>query len=80
MDTTPDRLHSLAESLDCFTEDDLLALADITPSTAEGWRKRGKGPAYCIVGNRVLYPREAVAAYLKGQIRDRAIVPAKAML
>jgi len=79
MDNTPDRLHTLAAKLDLFTEDDLLALADITPSTAEAWRKRHRGPAHIIVGNRVFYPREAVAAFLKSQIRDRAPV-AKAML
>jgi predicted site-specific integrase-resolvase len=75
-----DRIQYLAQSLDCLSEHDLLLLADITPATAENWRKRGKGPAYVLLGNRYLYPRAAVAAYLNGNVRERRESLGKAVL
>jgi hypothetical protein len=77
---TADRVANLAQSLDCMTEDDLIALADITPITAEAWRKRGKGPAYVLIGNRYLYPRTAVAQFVQDNVRERRPVTAKAVL
>jgi hypothetical protein len=71
---TAPRLTSLADRLDCFTEHDLLLLAGITPTTAEGWRKRGVGPAYVRAGNRYLYPRNEVAKWLEGRVRERVSV------
>lgn len=67
-----DRIRELAESLDCFIEEDFQALADVKPGTAEAWRKRGQGPAYIRLGNRVLYQRAAVADFLKTLVRERA--------
>ena len=69
--TGVDRIRELAESLDCFTDEDFQALADIKPGTAEAWRKRGQGPAYIRLGNRYLYSREAVREYLKTLVRAR---------
>ena len=66
-----DRIRELAQSMDCLPESDLCLLADVTPSTAEAWRKRGKGPAYILIGNRYLYPRTAVAEYLQSRVRER---------
>ena len=66
-----DRVRLLAESLDCLPEEDLCILANITPGTAEAWRKRGKGPAVLLFGKRYLYPRSAVAQYLQAQVRER---------
>ena len=66
-----ERVRDIAQSLDCVTEPDLCLLADITPATAESWRKRGKGPAYALIGNRYLYPRSEVAAFLKSIVRER---------
>lgn len=74
MDTqTPpaDRVSALAQSLDCIAEPDFCLLADITQSTAESWRKRGKGPAYVLIGNRYLYPRQAVADFVQSKVRER---------
>ena len=68
---TASRLRTLVDSLDCLTEHDLALLTDATESTVEAWRKRGKGPDYILVGNRFLYPRPAVAAYLSANIRQR---------
>jgi helix-turn-helix protein len=67
-----ERVRALAQSLDCMTEEDLNLLTDTSPNTTENWRKRGKGPAYVLVGNRYLYPRSAVADFLKANIRERS--------
>lgn len=69
------RVVALADALDCLTEADFRALAKIKPSTAEAWRKRGHGPAYILLGNRVLYPKEALRKYLKELQRERRIDP-----
>lgn len=73
-------LKELARSLNCLTVEDLCVLAGITVTTAEAWRRRGQGPAYAIVGRRVLYPHAAVAKFVAECMRERAAVPAKAVL
>lgn len=70
VDASP-RLTALVDRLDCFTEQDLLLLAAVLPSTAELWRKRGEGPAYIRAGRRYLYPRAAVNDWLAGRVRAR---------
>lgn len=84
MDNQPtqeqDRIRALAQSLDCMTEDDLNLLTDTKPGTTESWRKRGKGPAYVLIGNRYLYPRKAVAEFLQINVRERRASPAQAVL
>lgn len=74
------RARVLAESLDCLTEQDVCELYDIELSTAENWRKRGKGPEYILAGNRYLYPRAAVAADLESRTRKRQCGAGKAAL
>ena len=71
---------ALAASLDCFTERELQVLAKATAGTVESWRRRGHGPAYILFGNRFLYPRAAVADYLKTLVRTRTVPSAKGML
>lgn len=66
-----DRLRALADSLDCFIEQDLMLLTKTTAGTIEAWRKRGKGPDYILAGNRFLYPRKAVADFLASSTRQR---------
>jgi hypothetical protein len=78
--TPEEQVSALARSLDCIAEHDLCLLAKITPLTAESWRKRGKGPAYVLIGNRYLYPRQAVAEFVQSNVRERRTVPAKAVL
>lgn len=75
-----DRVRELAASLDCIAEQDLCLLARIAPTTAEAWRKRGKGPAYVLIGNRFLYPRAAVSEFLHTLVRERRPVSAKGAL
>lgn len=72
------RLQALADSLDCLTEEDLQLFAAITPCTAEAWRKRRIGPAFIRIGNRVLYPRKAVADHLATLTRAPAATTAGA--
>ena len=67
-----DRVRNMAESLDCFIEEDFQQLAGATANTVEAWRKRGQGPAYIRLGNRYLYPRKAVAKHLESITRYRA--------
>lgn len=64
------RLRTLADKLDCITEEDLQLLASITPATAEAWRKRRSGPEYIRLGNRFLYPHKAVAKFLESRTRE----------
>lgn len=74
------RLQALADSLDCLTEEDFQLLAEITPGTAEAWRKRHQGPTYIRIGNRVLYPRKAVALHLESITREYRPGLGKALL
>jgi hypothetical protein len=74
-----DRLRILADRLDCLIEEDFQLLAEITPGTAEAWRKRRKGPDYIRIGNRVLYPRKAVAQHLDSLTHERPSI-GKALL
>jgi hypothetical protein len=68
-----ERVRALADSLDCFLETDLCAIARVKSTTTEAWRKRGKGPSYVLFGNRVLYPREALKQFLREQQRERGV-------
>jgi hypothetical protein len=75
-----DRLRDLADSLDCLTEQDFMMLTKTTEGTVEAWRKRGKGPDYILAGNRFLYPRQAVAAFLVSSTRQRTSTLGKDLL
>jgi hypothetical protein len=75
-----ERVRELAQQIECISEADFCLLADITPGTAEAWRKRGKGPAYALIGNRYLYPRQAVAEFMAGAVRQRRTISAKDLL
>ncbi|HEV7271789.1 hypothetical protein [Pseudoxanthomonas sp.] len=66
-----ERLRHMADALDCLLEEDFRLLAGATQGTIEAWRKRGQGPSYIRLGNRVLYPRDAVAEHLKSLARER---------
>lgn len=74
------RLRGLAERLDCIIEEDFHLLAEITPGTAYAWRQRKRGPAYVLLGNRVLYPCQAVATHLETLRRDMPAATGKKLL
>ena len=65
------RLRELADDLGCVLEDDVQHLALYGDTTLTNLRRRGKGPAYILFGNRFLYPKKELAEYLRGQIRER---------
>lgn len=73
-------VRQMADSLDCIVEQDFELLADVTPNTSEAWRKRGLGPAYLRLGNRVFYPRAAIAKYFESITKQRTPAPAKELL
>lgn len=75
-----ERIRQMADSLDCIVEQDFYLLADVTPNTGEAWRKRGLGPAYLRLGNRVFYPRAAIALYFASITKQRTPAPAKELL
>lgn len=62
--------REVAHSFDCLTEEEVLALAGVKKTTLEARRKRRQAPAYILVGNNYLYPREAVATWLRSQVRE----------
>lgn len=68
----PARLRQLADMVGYLLESDILALYNVTPSTAENWRKRRQGPPHIMAGNTPLYPREGVIRDLASRIRERA--------
>lgn len=65
-----DQASALAQSLDCFTDEDLQRLAGVKASTTEAWRKRGTGPAYTRLGRQFFYPREKVREFLDSRLRQ----------
>ena len=75
------RLREMAEQFECLIEEDFQLLADATPNTVEAWRKRGTGPAYILLGRRYLYPRSAVAEFMKLHVRKprTALAPSEAI-
>lgn len=74
------RIRALAESLDCILDEDLQLLGGVKGTTTEAWRKRGRGPGYIVFGNRVLYPRKAVASFLQAQTRERTLTSTRGEL
>lgn len=62
-------VSDLARSLDCLTEADFGRLTGTTPLTREAWRKRGTGPGFVRLGNRVYYPRAAVKEFIESKLR-----------
>ena len=80
MNANDTRISEIAKSLDCLTEEDFAALAGVKATTADDWRRRGKGPAYVRLGTRYLYPRTAVAEFIRANVHEQRTVPAKEAL
>ncbi len=74
------RLRELAEALGCLTEADFQLLAQATKNTVDAWRRRGTGPAYARIGNRIFYPREAVAELIRSRVRAPSAIDGKGLL
>jgi len=71
---------AIARSLDFLLEEEVCILAKIKEGTAEAWRKHHKGPPYALIGNRYLYPKAGVAAWLEQQTRRQATSAAASAL
>lgn len=67
---------AIAKELGYYAAEEFGALAGVKDTTLESWRKRGKGPAWTRVGNRVYYPRQAVADFLESRLRSATTTPA----
>jgi len=50
-------------------EAEAAAFLRVRPQTLANWRSRGEGPTFSKVGNRVLYTREALVAFVKANER-----------
>lgn len=62
--------RKVLNNLGYITQDQLVALAAVLPSTTAAWRKRGEGPTYSLIGNRFVYPLAAIKTWLDGQVRE----------
>lgn len=78
-----DRMHTatatcppddLLSRLDVMSEEQMIALANITPGTAAAWRKRSEGPPWVRLGNAYYYPVPHAKEFLSRRVR----VPAAA--
>jgi hypothetical protein len=79
-DTGQQRLRTLAESLDCFTEEEHLLMTGWSPATAESKRKRRQGPPYIRHGKHYFYPRQQYIDYVKTLVREPCRVAAREAL
>ena len=55
-----------------FSESHLARRWNKSPRTLQRWRRLGSGPAYLIIGCRIIYPVEDVLAYEKSRRVDPA--------
>jgi hypothetical protein len=74
------QVRELAASLGCMTREEFELLVSVEDTTADAWRRRGKGPRWIRAGNRVFYPRDAVRQWFESLVREPATVPAKEAL
>lgn len=63
-------VREVLRSIGYMSESEFLALCGVTAVTAEGWRKRGEGPAWVRLGNAVFYPVQGVAEVLRAKTRE----------
>lgn len=47
-------------------------LSGLGESTLSEWRTQHTGPAYVKVGRRVFYPKEAILAYMRENLKEGA--------
>lgn len=65
------QLRELAESMDCFTEEQHLLMTGWAPETAKTKRKRGEGPPFIRHGKHYFYPRQSYQEYMRSLVRER---------
>lgn len=64
-----DAIREIALKLNHLPARDFEALAGVKRDTAESWRRRGKGPAYVLLGTEVYYPMDGVEAFMREKAR-----------
>lgn len=80
-DSADDSLRrELAHKIGCITVDELAILANAKHSTIEAWAKRGRGPAYAILGNTKLIPLSSLESHVAGLVRERVGTDPKGLL
>ena len=72
--------RELARSLGCITDSEFRALANITESTEEAWRKRGTGPSFIRLGKSYLYPLKGLSEHLESLTKTRTSAAARGTL
>ncbi|MBA2546831.1 MAG: hypothetical protein H0V16_00045 [Burkholderiaceae bacterium] len=72
---------TIANDLGYLTEEQVLKIGKLKPSTTQAWAKRRSGPEYVIFGNSRLYPRRPFLEFLEKRIRKTGLaIPAKELL
>lgn len=66
-------VREIAKEMGFLLEEDFRLLAGVTESTAEAWRKRGSGPPYVRMGNRVFYPLSGLKRHLEESAQKRGL-------
>ncbi len=79
--TTPPSIEEcIANELGFLTEQQVLKLGQLKPSTTKAWAKRHAGPPYVIFGNNKLYPRRPFLEFLEKKMRAASSVSAQQLL
>lgn len=76
---TPD-LGTLAQMVGCLDEHGFAMLSGVKASTLEAWRKRGKGPAYVLLGRNYLYPITAVQEFITTKVRGSTAISPQSLV
>ena len=72
IDQVEQERRRLADKLGFMTEESLVSLAKVQPSTVEDWRKRGTGPAPVRMGTAYFYEFSDVMAFMKSLKKERS--------
>lgn len=71
IDQVEQERRRIADKLGFMTEETLVSLAKVQPSTVEDWRKRGKGPAPVRFGSAYFYEFADVMDFMKSLKKER---------
>lgn len=71
IDQVEQERRRIADKLGFMTEETLVSLAKVQPSTVEDWRKRGTGPAPIRMGSAYFYEFSDVMAFMKSLKKER---------
>lgn len=72
IDQVEQERRRIADKLGYMTEETLISLAKVKPSTVEDWRKRGTGPAPVRLGSAYFYEFSDVIDFMKSLKKERS--------